>query len=374
MKSVELSIRNSSHPILGRLESVSYPHVGTMIYNFYGGHVSANPSANDKFWEAFSIERSYSFGDGTDDFINTDIDIGDIVQFNPSGSSIVVYEKSSKSNALFLTERCNSRCIMCPQPPQTHGDYVDLSIATAQLIKDEIATIGITGGEPTIAWNGLIQLLSVLNSCHPKCRIELLTNGRKFHQYDKANELLGINNHNIVACIPLYSDVSSIHDTIVGAKGAFWQTVEGIYNLERFEIPVELRIVVLKQNYERLNAWAEFVYRHFPFVNHIAIMGLESIGYARDNIDMVWIDPVDYTEGLLRAVRTLRRQGMQISIYNHQLCTIPQSIWGYSKQSISEWKKFFLNDCSNCKIKHMCGGFFDSAAFKHSRGVAPVIS
>ena len=321
-------------------------------------------------WEAFSIERSYSLGDGTDDFINTDIDIGDIVQFNPSGSSVVVYEKSSKSNALFLTERCNSRCIMCPQPPQTHGDYVDLSIATAQLIKDEIATIGITGGEPTIAWNGLIQLLSVLNSCHPNCRIELLTNGRKFHQYHKANELSETNNHNIIACIPLYSDVSSIHDTIVGVKGAFWQTVEGIYNLERFEIPVELRIVVLKQNYERLNAWAEFVYRHFPFVNHIAIMGLESIGYARDNIDMVWIDPVDYTEGLLRAVRTLRRQGMQISIYNHQLCTIPQSIWGYSKQSISEWKKFFLNDCSNCKI-NICAVAFLIPLPLNIAGVSP---
>ena len=134
-------------------------------------------------------------------FINTDIDIGDIVQFDPSGASVLVYERSSKSNALFLTQRCNSRCIMCPQPPQTHGDYVDLSIATAKLIKDEIATIGITGGEPTIAWNGLIQLLLVLNICHPNCRIELLTNGRNFHPYRKAKELSETNNHNIIACI-----------------------------------------------------------------------------------------------------------------------------------------------------------------------------
>ena len=374
MRSAELSIKHSNLPILGRLESVSYPHIGKMIYNFYGGPVSANPSENDKFWEAFSVERSYSLGDGSDDFINADIDIGDIVQFNPSGASVLVYERSSKSNALFLTQRCNSSCLMCPQPPQTHGDYVDLSIATAQLIKDEIATIGITGGEPTIAWNGLIQLLLVLNICHPNCRIELLTNGRKFHQYHKARQLSETNSHNIIACIPLYSDIASIHDAIVCVKGAFWQTVEGIYNLERFEIPVELRIVVLKQNFERLNPWAKFVYRHFPFVKHVAIMGLEPIGYAQDNIDTVWIDPVDYSEVLLCAVKTLKRQGMRVSIYNHQLCTMPKSLWGYSKRSISEWKNSFLNECANCTVQKMCGGFFDSAAFKHSRGIAPVIT
>jgi His-Xaa-Ser system radical SAM maturase HxsC len=304
------------------------------------------------------------------------IEIGDIVQFNPRGASVVIYEKQSTSNAFFLTERCNSKCVICPQPPKNNYDYTNISIATAELINDEITSIGITGGEPTITWDGLIRLISKLIVTQPNVTIELLTNARALHQYEKAKELSENSNSQLITCIPLYSDIDHIHDAIVGCKGAFWQTVEGIYNLERFKIPVELRLVVVKQNHERLVKWAEFVYRHFPFVKHIAIMGLEPVGNAMVNIEKVWIDPLDYSDQLGLTVKTFYRQDMDVSIYNHQLCIIPKHLWDHCKKSISEWKNIYFETCSNCTVKTLCGGFFESASTstKHSSGIKSVPS
>ena len=42
---------------------------------------------------------------------------GDVVLINKKGEIVFLYEKNSLHNAIFATERCNHRCIMCPQPP-----------------------------------------------------------------------------------------------------------------------------------------------------------------------------------------------------------------------------------------------------------------
>ena len=46
-----------------------------------------------------------------------DFQEGDVVVINSQGEIIFAYEIKSKHNAILATERCNHRCIMCPQPP-----------------------------------------------------------------------------------------------------------------------------------------------------------------------------------------------------------------------------------------------------------------
>ncbi len=46
---------------------------------------------------------------------------GDIVRLS-AGAIRVVYRKASPHNVLFVTERCNSRCVMCSQPPREIDD------------------------------------------------------------------------------------------------------------------------------------------------------------------------------------------------------------------------------------------------------------
>jgi hypothetical protein len=42
---------------------------------------------------------------------------GDVVLLKNDGSVILLYEISSPHNALFVTNKCNLRCLTCPQLP-----------------------------------------------------------------------------------------------------------------------------------------------------------------------------------------------------------------------------------------------------------------
>ena len=72
----------------------------------------------------------------------------------------------------------------------------------------------------------------------------------------------------------------------------------------------------------RLAQLAEYIYRNLTFAEHIALMGLEHIGYAPRNMHELWIDPYDYQDQLESAVEILSTRGMNVSIYNLQLCVL----------------------------------------------------
>src|SRR3546814_13192799 len=95
----------------------------------------------------------------------------------------------------------------------------------------------------------------------------------------------------LMAGIPVYSDQSTIHDFVVQADGAFDETIRGILNLKKLGQRVEIRMVLHRHTIGRLDRFAEFVVRNLPFVDHVALMGLELMGFAKANADDLWIDP-----------------------------------------------------------------------------------
>ncbi|MDB5386201.1 MAG: moaA 3, partial [Planctomycetaceae bacterium] len=134
---------------------------------------------------------------------------------------------------------------------------------------------------------------------------------------------------------------------------------------------VELRVVLHRQTVDRLPSLARYIARNLPFVEHVALMGLEMMGYVRMNLDALWIDPVDYQSSLVEAVRTLDQHGMNISIYNHQLCTLDETLWPYAAKSISDWKNEYMDVCEKCAVRDDCGGFFSSAKIRRSADIRP---
>lgn len=302
------------------------------------------------------------------------LDEGDILLLDPSGAATVLYTSNSPHNAVLLTNRCNSRCLMCPQPPKTDDDdYIGLSIKMISLMKPETEVLGVTGGEPTLVWDGLIEVLLACRSLIPETEIHVLTNARLLKDYEKAKQLANAGGNNLFLCIPLYADVDTIHDSIVRSNGAFWETIEAIHNMARLHVRLEIRNVVMKLNYHRLEPWSEFIYRGFPFADHIALMGLEPFGLACKNFDKVWIDPVDYMSFLKKAVLALNRRNLSVSIYNHQLCTLPEELWHFSRKSISEWKNVYFPECSECRVKKECGGFFTSSKNIAMKGIKKIV-
>jgi len=174
--------------------------------------------------------------------------------------------------------------------------------------------------------------------------------------------------------IPLYSDVDSEHDYVVQARGAFEETVLGIQNLGRYNVPVEIRVVIHKQTYHRLPMLAEFIAHNFPFAAHVALMGLEMFGFVHRNFEELWVDPYDYQNELAQATQTLFLSGLNTSIYNHQLCVLDRQLWPFARKSISDWKNIYLDVCGRCGVRDECGGLFESAAKKHSTHISPIMN
>lgn len=292
---------------------------------------------------------------------------GDCVSLNQDGTVRVVWEEQSSMNALLLTEACDCKCMMCPQPPKPHDkSLVVISRRILGLVKTNASRmICLTGGEPTLLKEEFFNILRLIDKKCPEASTMLLTNGKSFTDYNFTKKFIASKPKNLEVCVSLHSDVDEVHDQIVGVKGSFYKTAMGLQNLARFRQAIEIRVVINKLNFNRLESIANFIIRNFPFINHCAFMGMEVTGYARDNFDSIWIDPTEYKEQLQKAVKIVSRANLNVSIYNIPLCLLERKAWGFAKKSISGWKNAYLPVCEPCSVKSECGGVFTtSGAFQ----------
>ena len=299
----------------------------------------------------------------------------DIVVIDPNKVSIkVIFRQNSPSNSILVTENCNNFCLMCSQPPRNINDryLVNEILSMIPLISPETQTIGITGGEPTLLNDDLISIFKCFKSYLPQTSLHVLTNGRNFIYTDFVKKIAEVDHPDLMFGIPLYSDVPDIHDYVVQAHDAYNETLKGIINLKSMNQKVEIRVVLHKQTYKRLPQLAEFITRNLLFVDHIALMGLEMMGFTKANLDSLWIDPIEYQRELVEAVNILDRLGMNVSIYNHQLCLLDKQLWPFARKSISDWKNEYMPECEGCSVKSECGGFFSSANYKYSSHIKSI--
>ena len=304
------------------------------------------------------------------------IDEGDILRINFFEKRVkVLFRKKSKNNSFLVTERCNHYCLMCSQPPKNVNDewiFEEINKAIP-LIDKNTEVIGLTGGEPTLQKNNFLKLIKNFSNYLPETKIHILSHGKTFQDEKFTRDFSNSSCHNTVIGIPIYSDISNTHNYIVQCENAFDETIRGIINLKKLGQMVELRFVIHKLNFDRLEKFSEFIVRNLCFVDHVALMGLELMGFARANLEDLWIDPYSYKDNLSDAVNTLSLNGINVSIFNHQLCTLNSDVYEFSVKSISDWKNDFLPNCSNCKKKFECGGFFSSQLLRPSKHIRPFV-
>ena len=234
-----------------------------------------------------------------------DLGDGDVVLIAPDGGIMVVYKAGSPYNSILATNRCNSLCVMCPQPPGRDPD--DLHENNLQLISllDPKTTeqLGITGGEPTLLGEDLITLVQTCRQKLPNTLLTLLTNGRRLKDLEFARALVKAGSPNLLIEIPLFADNDTEHDAVMGAKGSFYETLQGLHNLALLGQPVGLRTILHAMTIKRLTQYAAFVYQNLPFVFQVAFMGMETRGLASQNLARLWVDPYDYQDQLAHAVQ-----------------------------------------------------------------------
>ena len=232
--------------------------------------------------------------------------------------------------------------------------------------------MGITGGEPTTTGDNFFQIIQACKNHLPKTNLHILSNGIVFEEMELARRLVSIDHSSLSLGIPLYGDSDKLHNTIVKNPNAFYKTIRGLYNFAKLRQHIEIRIVILKQNYSRLAKLAEFLYHNFPFVIHIAFMGIEMRASAKENYEKTWIAPQDFAEELKKAVKYLRRRDLRVSIYNLPLCLLPKELWQFSMKSISDWKNVYPNKCNDCVVKKYCAGFFESTLQSYDSQITPL--
>jgi His-Xaa-Ser system radical SAM maturase HxsC len=302
---------------------------------------------------------------------------GDVVSVSETGEHVrVLWRRVSPANSVLLTERCDHYCLMCSQPPKEREDawLLDNARELIRLLPPSTPGIGFTGGEPTIYGDRLIDLLCLCRNLLPEADVHVLSNGRRFADFGFASAWAGVRNPRMMVGIPIYGAEPTLHDYVVQAKGAFDETVRGIVNLGEAGARTEIRVVIHKQTAPALPEIAEFIARNLPFVDQVALMGLEMTGFARANMGEVWIDPVDYRAELSEAVSLLAKRGVRTMIYNHQLCLIDRHLWPFAVRSISDWKNEYHPECSRCGVVELCGGFFFSAKYRHSDHITAIPS
>jgi His-Xaa-Ser system radical SAM maturase HxsC len=253
---------------------------------------------------------------------------------------------------------------MCCQPPTKKNDIDFLFEQNLKLIEmapKNLPVIGISGGEPTFLGDRLFELISLIRTHLPETTIHILTNGRKFADENYTQKLKEVGGNNLLLGIPIHSDSSLIHDKIAGANNAFNETILGLYNLAAVDIPIELRVVINKLNYARLQQLSDFIFRNLSFINCISLMAMECIGFAIKNSNQIWIEPIEYISNLKEAVETLSSWNMDVSIFNLPLCLLPDVLHSFARKSISDWKNNYTDACKQCIRKTDCCGLFSTS-------------
>lgn len=297
---------------------------------------------------------------------------GDVLSIEPEeGLVTFLYESESRDNALFVTERCNCRCITCPQPPKsTEDSRTTFNRELIRLMAPGPETLAITGGEPTILGDELLTLIEDCRDRLPETNVIILSNGRRFKDQPFVERIARLGHPRLTIAVALYGDLDHLHDEIVGVRGAFNETVRGIHCLALYGFLVEIRVVISSLNFRRLPKIVDFIYANMPFACHVALMGLEPVGLAERNLERIWIDPFDYRRELEQACRYLHRRIIPVSVYNLPLCVIPESLWPVARQSISGWKNVYPPECEACRVKRDCCGLFASSDIRRSAHLA----
>ncbi|MFJ3485396.1 His-Xaa-Ser system radical SAM maturase HxsC [Pseudomonas sp. NPDC090202] len=301
---------------------------------------------------------------------------GDVIAVSPHTNVVrVLYRRGANSNLLFMTDRCNSLCLMCSQPPRDVDDrwHIDENLRLLDLIDPGVEQLGISGGEPTLYREGLLAIVRHAAATVPEKALHILSNGRLLNDSSWMVDLKTHGHPNVTWGVPLYADNAADHDHVVSAPGAFTETMGGLYNLHRAEQKIEIRMVLSKLTVTRLPEWAHFVFRNLPFIEHVALMGIENTGLAKKNYDVLWIDPADYQAQLALTAHFLDIRGLAVSVYNLPLCVLDPSLGKFYRQSISDWKNLFVDTCQACSAKHACAGFFKSHSPRwQSRDIHPL--
>ena len=288
---------------------------------------------------------------------------GDIIEIE-GGQVRLLYNGCERHATIFITNHCNSSCVMCPDSDRYRSMETDYSLDNIlnfiSLLPDDIEGMDVTGGEPTLVTSDLPVILHSIFDKRRYLPVMLLSNGRSFADKRYTEGFRCFSKKGLYLEIPIHGSTADLHEAIVRADGAYAQTMVGIRNLLSVGVKVGIRLVVTRMNYRDMKTIVQLVARRFPEIGYINIMGMECLGNAYHNKEDVWVEFDKSREAIEETVETCMKNGIEPRLFNFPLCMFEEKYWGCYKKSITPGKVRYMEECELCSVKEDCGGFFHS--------------
>lgn len=278
---------------------------------------------------------------------------------------------------LFVTEKCNSNCIMCPMSLDSRKRGLSLSQEEWDGLVDQIpdnpSHITITGGEPFLEYNNLLPVMEHINKRFPYTEVLILSNGRAFSISDVFDKLHPLITEKYCFAVPIHASNAELHDRITRSPGSFHQSIKGLKNLAKTEARIEIRVVGHQLNLEDLTRTFHMLVASEFRINVINLLAMEMMGCAARDRDSLWVDYLSLCQAAEQGIKYALIHGIDVGLYNFPLCTIPKSMWPLAKPSITPSKVRFYEECEQCREYYACGGLFYSTFELNLCKVNPII-
>jgi len=187
---------------------------------------------------------------------------------------------------LALTYDCNNRCVHCYSSSPRKKSR-ELRAKEWKNVIDKLYDVGVpnilfTGGEPTL-YEHLIELVRYAEK--KGIVTGLVTNGRKLSDADFANRLAEAGLDYVQ--VTLESHIPEIHEKITRVSGSWKETVEGIKNVLKAGIYVDVNTTLNKWNINHVEDFVVFL--HSLGVKNVSANRLIYSGMALQVRD--WFEP-----------------------------------------------------------------------------------
>lgn len=300
----------------------------------------------------------------------------DIITIAENGKIYKTHYSYGNEVDIFITNHCNSNCIMCPlsetSRKKNSPEYLSWLKKYIAALPLDVGYINITGGEPTLAKDYFLDVLNILRSKFQKSGFQILTNGRSLADGALLRRILDMGPSGMLFAIPVHSCVPDVHDYITQVNGSFVQTDRGIKNLLKMDQRVEIRIVLSKLSIDTAIDTAKYITIHYTGITIVNFVAMEMMGNAAINKEKIWMDYDQIFIRIQEAIDILVRNGIDVKLYNFPLCMVKSGYWHIAAKSISAYKIQYQDACEACCVKEICGGFFGSTKKLMNPKVYPI--
>lgn len=251
-----------------------------------------------------------------------------------------------------LMSRCNEKCVFCMVADEIErSDDVAYTEAEERILAQAEGTlIEFFGGEPTI-YPRFVDLLRLARERGHPCSIA--SNARIFHSARYTESVAALGAAAIYVRTSLYGDTPELHDRYTATPQSFEQTTQGIQRLVGAGFRVQVNIVILRENYERLTQMTELIHGWgVPRIKFGNLIGVRSC--AEHAVPLGLLRP-----RLAEAVARAERLGLAVTIEKTPICVASGRIDLISTERVLYGGDRAYDDggvCGRCLVRRWCDG------------------